>query len=227
MMRAGTPAVRAAWQRLNTRFFIAAALLAGVVATFPGMAALAADTDNDLIPDTADNCILVANTSQLDADQDGNGNACDGDLDNSGMVTEYDFMLMKFVVGLPSGFSRLAAAADMDGNGRVSSFDAVLLREMIGAPPGPSGLVSAGGTNMSGSALVSWLRPTRRTDGSVLTNLAGYQIRFGTHPWMLDRTIWLDDPGLTSYLVEGLGPGNWFFALVAVDSDGLISPTIS
>jgi hypothetical protein len=72
-------------------------------------------------------------------------------------------------------------------------------------------------------ALVSWVPPTLRTDGSVLTNLAGYQIRFGTTPGALNQVIQLSNPGLTSYMVGSLPPGKWYFAMVAVDSKGLTS----
>ena len=219
-MMAGMPG--AAWPRRNVRFFISAALLACVGTAFPSIAALAADADNDGIADTADNCTLIFNPEQLDADGDGNGNACDGDLDNSGLVSSFDYVIILSVVGNSAGSSTTAAAADLDGNGAVSSFDVLRLRTMLGLPPGPSGLGS-GAQSGSGSALVAWLPPTHRTDGSALTNLAGYEIRFGNLPGALDHKVQLNNPGLTSYLVEGLTPGFWYFALVAVDSNGVTS----
>jgi len=188
------------------------------------MAALAADTDNDSIADTADNCILVPNPSQLDADQDGNGNACDGDLDNSGVVTSADYVIVRSVLGESADSSATAAAADLDGSGTVNTLDLPRVRVMIGSAPGPWGLGSTGGEAGSGFAFISWQPPTQRTDGSALTNLAGYQIRYGTRPGNMNQTIWLDNPALTNYLVQGLSPGNWYFVLVAIDSDGLVSP---
>jgi len=41
-----------------------------------------ADADGDLVGDTCDNCLLVANTDQTDADEDGYGAGCDCDDDN-------------------------------------------------------------------------------------------------------------------------------------------------
>ena len=224
-MTAGTPADRAAWPRARVKFFIATALLACVGATFPGIAALPTDTDSDGIPDTADNCMMAFNPGQLDADQDGNGNICDADLDNSGLVSSADYVIMQSVLNKAAESSATAAAADLDGSGTVNSIDLLRLRIMIGSSPGPSGLASGVEQSTSGFALVSWLPPTRRTDGSVLTNLAGYQIRFGTRPGALDQTISLNNPGLSSYLVQGLTPGFWYFAVVAVDSKGIISST--
>ena len=42
---------------------------------------LIVDTDQDGVADTSDNCPAIANTDQLDQDDDGVGNACDDDLD--------------------------------------------------------------------------------------------------------------------------------------------------
>eukprot|EP00698_Gefionella_okellyi_P003930 TRINITY_DN13646_c0_g1_i1.p1 TRINITY_DN13646_c0_g1~~TRINITY_DN13646_c0_g1_i1.p1 ORF type:complete len:243 (-),score=27.02 TRINITY_DN13646_c0_g1_i1:65-793(-) len=47
------------------------------------------DDDNDGVPDSTDNCPLVANASQTDADHDGVGDACDNDtacLSCSGVI---------------------------------------------------------------------------------------------------------------------------------------------
>jgi len=70
----------------------------------------------------------------------------------------------------------------------------------------------------TGSATVSWLPPTQRTDGSALTNLGGYHIRYGTSPTALTETITLNGTGLTSYTVEGLTPGTWYFGVSAFDT---------
>ena len=43
------------------------------------------DSDGDGVPDTSDNCPLVANPSQVDADGDGTGDACDPDDDNDSL----------------------------------------------------------------------------------------------------------------------------------------------
>ncbi len=77
--------------------------------------------------------------------------------------------------------------------------------------------------NSSGQATVAWLPPTQRTDGSALTNLAGYRIRYGTSATALSRVVQLNSVGLTSYMIEGLTPGTWHFAVTAVDTGGLES----
>ena len=69
------------------------------------------DADGDGVADQLDNCVLVANPTQLDANNDGFGNICDADLDNSGLVTAADFGLLRSVLNQPANFSALAAAA--------------------------------------------------------------------------------------------------------------------
>ncbi len=97
-----------------------------------------ADSDGDGIPDSLDNCTSVYNLDQLDADGDGYGNRCDGDLNNSGTVTAADLGLLRSVLGEPATLSPLTAAADLNGSGSVSTADFGMLRAMLGTAPGPS-----------------------------------------------------------------------------------------
>lgn len=74
-----------------------------------------------------------------------------------------------------------------------------------------------------GTVTLSWAPPTQRTDGSPIGALAGYRLLYGQVSRDYDHTIRIDNPGVTRYVVERLGPGTWYFAVQAVDSDGLVS----
>jgi hypothetical protein len=74
-----------------------------------------------------------------------------------------------------------------------------------------------------GSATLSWQPPTSRTDGSTLTNLAGYRIHYGTSPGNFTQRITISNAGVTSAVIEGLSPGTWYFAATAFDSAGVES----
>ena len=72
----------------------------------------------------------------------------------------------------------------------------------------------------NGRATLSWTAPTENTDGSALSNLAGYRIRYGTSSSSLTQTIVIDNASVTTYVVEDLAPATWYFAVTAVSSAG-------
>lgn len=82
--------------------------------------------------------------------------------------------------------------------------------------------VTVNGT-VAGSATLSWSPPTTRSDGTALTNLAGYRIYYGNAPGQYGTTLTLNNAGLSSYVVEGLSPGTYYFAVTAFDATGVES----
>ena len=74
-----------------------------------------------------------------------------------------------------------------------------------------------------GSATLTWVAPTLRTDGTLLDDLAGYKVYWGTESRNYTESIQIDNPGVTTYIVENLGPGTHYFATTALSSDGLES----
>ncbi|HVQ17266.1 MAG TPA: putative Ig domain-containing protein [Vicinamibacterales bacterium] len=75
-------------------------------------------------------------------------------------------------------------------------------------------------TVATGRATLSWTAPTENTDGSTLSNLAGYRIRYGTSASALTQTIVIDNASVTTYVVDNLSPATWYFAVTAVNSQG-------
>ena len=84
----------------------------------------------------------------------------------------------------------------------------------------PSFAIQVSTTTTSGSATLSWTPPTRNTDGSTLTNLAGYRIYYGTSSGALNRTVQIANPGLSRYVVENLTAATWYFSVRSYSSSG-------
>lgn len=74
-----------------------------------------------------------------------------------------------------------------------------------------------------GSAALNWEAPTTNEDGSPMTDLSGYVIRYGRDPASLDQQIRIGNPGMTSYVVDNLIEGTWFFSLSSLNGQGIES----
>lgn len=73
------------------------------------------------------------------------------------------------------------------------------------------------------TATLSWTAPTTNTDGSALTNLAGYHIYYGTSPSALSTVVDVANPATTTYTVSNLTSGTWYFAVNAYTTGGMDS----
>jgi hypothetical protein len=68
------------------------------------------------------------------------------------------------------------------------------------------------------SAVLSWTPPATNTDGSALTNLAGYRISYGTTT-ALAQTIQVPAT-VRAYSISSLAPGTYYFAVRAYTTAG-------
>lgn len=71
-----------------------------------------------------------------------------------------------------------------------------------------------------GTASLKWSPPTQNTDGTAVTNLSGYIVAYGTSASSLSQTVSINTPATTSYTVQNLGQGTWYFAVSAIATDG-------
>lgn len=74
-----------------------------------------------------------------------------------------------------------------------------------------------------GSVTLSWTPPTENTDGTPLTDLAGYRIYWGDGSGSYPNSVTLENPGLTTYVVENLAPGTYEFVATSYNSAGVES----
>ena len=71
-----------------------------------------------------------------------------------------------------------------------------------------------------GTAVLSWNAPTQLIDNSPTSDVAGYVVHYGQSAQSYDNQIAIDNAGITTYVVDNLTPGTWYFAVSAYDSGG-------
>jgi hypothetical protein len=74
--------------------------------------------------------------------------------------------------------------------------------------------------NPPGSVTLSWTTPTKNTDDTALTDLAGYRIHYGRSATTLHLTQQIDVPGATTWTLTGLDSGVWYFGVRSLTSGG-------
>ncbi len=71
------------------------------------------------------------------------------------------------------------------------------------------------------SATLTWTAPTQNTDGTDLTDLAGFKVYWGTtQGGPYDDQVDINDPGVTTWVVSPLASGAWFFVATAYNAIG-------
>jgi len=74
-----------------------------------------------------------------------------------------------------------------------------------------------------GSAKLTWTPPTQNTDGSTLTNLSAYKVYWGTSPGVYSSQLAINNPLTTTWTLNNLAGGRWYFAVSAVTTGGVES----
>jgi hypothetical protein len=73
------------------------------------------------------------------------------------------------------------------------------------------------------SVSLSWTAPTQNSDGSPLVDLEGYNVHYGTKSQTYSQVIKIANPGLTTYVVQNLSPGTYYFSVSAYNGKGVES----
>ena len=74
-----------------------------------------------------------------------------------------------------------------------------------------------------GVAELQWTAPTKNEDGTALTNLAGYKVRYGRSSTELSTVLDIASPATTNARIEGLSAGTWYFTVASYTNTGVES----
>ena len=83
--------------------------------------------------------------------------------------------------------------------------------------------VTAAGSQTAGTVSLSWAAPTENTNGTAVTDLAGYHIHYGTSASALSSEIDVPGAATTSYEISNLSAGTYYFTVSAYNSLGVES----
>ena len=108
-----------------------------------------------------------------------------------------------------SAYAGLALTSHVDGTLATAVFSNVQLGAATPPPP-PT----------TGSATLSWVRPTTHTDGSPLTGLVGFKVYWGTASGVYQNQRVISNAAATSSVVTDLAAGRWYFAVSALHVSG-------
>jgi hypothetical protein len=115
--------------------------------------------------------------------------------------------------------SSSTAQSSSSGGSTTSSSGAGSTGSTSSSSSGSTGTSTASSDTVS----VSWQAPTENTNGSAITNLAGYTIYFGTSASSMTQQVNIATVGELTYVISNLGPGTWYFEVVAVNTAGVSS----
>ena len=73
------------------------------------------------------------------------------------------------------------------------------------------------------SVTLTWTPPTENEDGTPLTNLAGYRLRYGAQSGNYTSVVNLSNPGLATYVLSGLAKGTYYIVISAYSQSGVES----
>jgi hypothetical protein len=75
-----------------------------------------------------------------------------------------------------------------------------------------------GRVNRAVTTTLIWDPVTVNLDKSIVDDLAGYKVLVGSASGNYSKTIDVNDPSATGFIVEDLGPGTWYFVVKAYDT---------
>jgi Putative Ig domain./Fibronectin type III domain. len=78
-------------------------------------------------------------------------------------------------------------------------------------------------TSATRSVTLSWTSPTRNTDGTRLTDLAGYRLYYGQESGSYSSTLNVPAAATQSVVIENLAAGTWYFAIRSFNREGVLS----
>lgn len=132
------------------------------------------------------------------------------------------------ITGQPSWASFSASTGALTGSptaAQVGSYPNIVISVSAGSASASLAAFTITVTQAAatGSATLTWVAPTQNTDGSPITGLTGFHIYYGTSQTALSQVIDVPVATTTTYAIEQLDSGTYYFAVTAYNDYGVES----
>ncbi len=139
------------------------------------------------------------------------------------------------ITNLPAWAKFDAATGKLTGTPsatQVGTYKGITIAATSGANKAalPAFSIVVGAGNPQSNVTLSWAAPTQNADGSTLVDLKGYKVHYGSESRNYQDTIELANAGLTTYVVQNLAAGKYYFAVTSYNGAGQessLSPEVS
>jgi hypothetical protein len=94
----------------------------------------------------------------------------------------------------------------------------------------PAFTITVAAAAATNNVTLSWQPPTENADGTPLVDLKGFRVHYGPKSQRYSDTIQVSNPGLTTFVVQNLQSGKYYFAVTAYNAAGQessFSPEVS
>lgn len=152
----------------------------------------------------------------------------DNPYDFTPVVSDADNDPLSFsVTGLPAWATFTAANGRISGTPgdvHVGDYAGIVITVSDGQAAVDLGPFSISVEAVSlGSVTLNWQPPTENEDGTPLIDLAGYKILWGTTSGSYINSVTINNPGLTTYVIDNLAPGTYEFVSTSFNLSGVES----
>jgi len=110
-------------------------------------------------------------------------------------------------------------AADSSASGSSTSGSTTSGSTTTTGSAGSTATTTVAGTSLT----LGWVAPTENSNGTPITDLAGYKIHYGTASANYTKVVAVSNPSLSRYVLDSLESGTYFLAITAYNSKGIES----
>lgn len=128
------------------------------------------------------------------------------------------------ITSKPAWASFSTTTGQLSGTAQAGTYNIVItVTDPAAAAASLSFTLTVNAGNPAGTAALSWTKPGQNTDGSNLTDLAGYRIYHGLNASALNDVVEINGENSTSYTFNALASGTHYFAVSAFNNSGVES----